>query len=481
MAMNEKVKSLIDMNGESPADLGLQAEAASHKLAEMFYKNKYKTIDDVLKVSINEKNPHKFSSLSLAGKTTTQLSEILMTECANDRRYRNFESSGAVVIGDLTNQMLAVIQEDYNQNIFAETYLDRMFPDRGVFAETIDYDVVAAPGGQMDSYAYGSPVPQRKRLANRTISYKGSAYRNYINFEEYEILFMRELGRQPFDVRGILQRVSYNILKLKTLIYNRKQTIKATIFDGSTTISPNAGPSYTVDYQIPAWNFVTNITAQTWGTYNTTTGSLTINPLADPIFDLTYFLNAYEPWFTRRGRLNSCTLVMNPITQLMITSNPGIRSTLVALQTSTNSPVRATDTYNVSNIISSLIPGWNGQVIIEGAGFLEEDSDVSWAADGQFTSTAPAQNYFIPTGQVFFHVQPLDYPLGNFVYQPQVQQGGLENPQPGEWVIAQPLIGAQFPEGLTRPVFKVVGGFQGGLAPVHVEDVFIGNFGTVVS
>ena len=47
-------------------------------------------------------------------------------------------------------------------------------------------------------------------------------------------------------------------------------------------------------------------------------------------------------------------------------------------------------------------------------------------------------------------------------------------------MITQALAGAQFPEGLTRPKLQVVGGFMGGLMPVHVENVLIGNFGTVV-
>ena len=483
--MSTVQEPLMNFSGYKPASPSVQLRQASEKMADLFLASgKYNSCQDLLKMSINQRAPQR-SFQSLEGKSGQQLCEILMREVgSNHNKYTqdySFGSAGGIVITDLTNQMLAVIQEDYNQNIFAPTFLDRMFPDRGVIAETIDFDVVAAPGGLIDSYTYGSPVPQRKRLGNRTITYKGSAYRNYIQFEEYEILFMRQLGKQPFDTRGILQRVAYNILKMRTLMYNRKQLIKATIFDGSVTIDPNGGPAYTVDYQIPTWNVVTNITAQTWGTYNTTTGSLTINPLADPMFDIVYYLNAYEPWFTRHGRLNRCTLVMNPITQLMITRNDNVRQSLVTLQTAVGSPVAPQTQYTVSNIVKSLITGFEGDVVIEGAAYLTNDSDISWNNDQQFTATAPPQNYFVPVGKVFFYVQPLDYPLGNFIYQPQIQHGGLDNPQPGEWVIAQPLIGPQFPEGLQRPTLNIVGGFQGGLAPVHVEDVLIGDFGTVTS
>lgn len=394
----------------------------------------------------------------------------------------SFESAGSIAIQDYTAQLIGLIQENYGQNKFAETTLDEQFPDSAVLAETIYVDIYAAPGGFVNAHTYGASVKEQAQLANRTFSYKGQPYRNLIKFNEYDILYDRELGRQPFDTRGITQRLTYNILKARTQLYNTKESIKASIYDGSITISPDAGPVYVIDYQIPSWNLV-GPTGVPWGTYDTSTGDITIDNAANPINDIYYYLNAYEPWYGRRDQMNHGRLIMSPITEQFITRNQNVRDALVANQVGKSSPFAPQGQYTVDNIVKSLIPGFQGEVLIDGSSYLSEDSSSSWvvtSSGGSFGTMAPPQNYFIPPGKIFFSVTPPDMPLGQYIMQPSLQQGGVNNPQGGEWIISQALVGDGYPEGLTNPYLQIVYGTQAGLAPIHVDSIQIGTFVTVV-
>lgn len=393
----------------------------------------------------------------------------------------DFNQNGGILIDGFNTTFYKVIRESYGLDEGGKTYMDNVFPDSNIPSQKVVVEVYAAPGGTLDSYAYGQPAYEKTKIGNRSYEYEGAPYRNYLKMQENDLTFLRQLGEPDTSARGVMQRLTMYSLQAKILTSNRKALLKNTIFNNGVTINGQA-----INYQIPSYNIVGSVTAPSgqWGTYNTTTGAITINSNANPINDLYYYLQSYAPWLSRFEMLRRCKIVMSPITQQFITNNPNVRSQILAVQSAPGSQFNPRGQYNADFAVKTLIPFFEGTVEVDGSAYLLNNSDITWQPDGSgFTSTPVGQQYFIPPGAILFHIDTEEFggPLGEFIYTSAVQNGGFVNANPGPWFIIEDCTAPGTRGGPLNPFINLDFGFAGGLAPYRPESTFIGQFVTITS
>lgn len=386
----------------------------------------------------------------------------------------DFNEQGGILIDGYTTMIEKVIQEAYDSG--TSSYLDNVLPDSNVPARRVVVEVFAAPGGVLDAYQYGQPVNEKNKVGNRSYEFEGAPYRNFLRMDEQDLTFLRALGNPDISARGVLQRLTMYSMQAKVLTANRKALLKNTIFANGTTINGVA-----INYQIPSYNIVGSVTdpINQWGSYNSTTGAVTINVNSNPIQDLYYYFSAYAPWIARSRLLNKCKLVMNPITQQFIASNPNVRSQILAMQTPKGSAFDPREQYNADFLVKTLIPFFKGEVVVDESAYLLTNSDITWQPDGSgFTNTPVTQNYFVPTGKVLFYIDTAEWgsKLGEFIYTSAVQNGGFQNANPGPWFIIEDCTAPGTRGGPLNPFISLDFGFSGGVALSRPDSTFIGNF-----
>jgi hypothetical protein len=394
----------------------------------------------------------------------------------------NLTSGGGILIDNFTTLIAKVIQEAYGMDADGKTALDKYFPDANYLAEKVVVEVFAAPGGTLDQYAYGTQVMEKDKVGNRSYEYEGIPYRNYMEIDERDLTFMRQLGNPDTSARGLLQRLTIYTMQAKVLVNNRKALLKTTIFSNGATFQNTA-----ISYQIPSYNQITSFTDPVgkWGTFNTTTYQpVSINGNANPLDDIYIALKTYGPWVARAGLLADCDIIMSPMTEYFFLNNPNVRARINALLGKSGSAIDGRQQYQVETILKYFIPAFNGRVVVDTSAYLLSNSDVTWKSDGTgFTDTPVPQQYFIPPGSVLFGINTERFggPLGEFIYTAAIQNGGMNNPGAGPWYIIEDLTAPGTTGGPLQPKIRLDFGMAGGLAPEHPEATFIGNFLNLVS
>jgi hypothetical protein len=389
--------------------------------------------------------------------------------------------NGGILIDGFTTFISKVIQESYSVETGGATWLDNVFKDSMIPSQKVVVEVFAYPGGLLDAYNYGQPAFEKTKIGNRSYEYAGVPYRNYLQMTELDLTFLRDLGNPDVSARGVLQRLTMYSMQAKVLVNNRKAILKQSIFNNGLTVNGT-----TISYQIPSYNFVASVTdpVNNWGSYNTTTGAITVNANSNPIDDLYFYLQSYLPWIGRAEMLQTCTMVMNPITQTIMMTNPNVKQTVKAFLSGNRSAVDPRHQYSAEFIAQTFLPGFRGSVVVDGSNYLLNNSDVTWEPDGSgFTNTPVQQNYFMPVGAVLFAIDTERFggPLGEFIYTSSVQNGGFTQANPGPFFIIEDCTAPGTRGGPLNPFINLDFGFAGGLAPYRPESTFIGQFVNLTS
>lgn len=333
-------------------------------------------------------------------------------------------------------EVIREIETDVNEYMGAK-YL----PSIEVHSTTVFVDVLEARGGLLKEHTLGTDPQSAPRRQFRTQQYSPGAYREFIRFNEAEILRLRELGLNDLSKRGIRQHLNENALVLNNRIEARMEYLRwQAIFTGTYVYDGK-----TVSFGVPSANNVTP--AVPWGLNDGSGNFTTANPSATPIQDMRYWiLGGYSPY--RRYKITK--IVMNPNTERMILDNPNVQS-LIQSRFASDSYEKA---HNAGALFSFLVPGMPPVEVYKGW----YQTDTINATTGQITVGNAV--YFIPDGSIFFECKlPDENKIGDFVMTLNLANGSVDNPAPGKFV----LVNENISNKPGNPYIDLIGGVTGGI------------------
>lgn len=332
----------------------------------------------------------------------------------------------------ILNEVIREIETDPAEYLGA-----KYMPAVEIPATSVFVDVLEARGGLTKEHTLGSDPQSVPRRQFRTQQYSPGAYREFVRFNEADILRLRELGRNDQSQRGIRQHLNENALVLNNRIEARMELIRwQSIFNGTYVYDGKV-----VDFGKPVNHDVAP--SVPWAVL--VGGVLVANAAAYPIQDLRYWLmGGYAPF----RKYKKTKVVMNPNTARWVLDNPNVQSLIQNRF--------AAETYkmhDINEVLSFLIPGCPPVEIYEG--WYQEESVDSVSG---LVSVADA-TYFIPDGRVFFECKlPNDNKIGDVVMSLNLSNGSVDAPVAGKFVIVDEHI----QDHKQNPYIDLIGGFNGG-------------------
>lgn len=315
----------------------------------------------------------------------------------------------------------------------------KYLPSVDMPTSSVFVDVLEARGGLIKEHTLNGDPQSTGRRQFRTQQYAPGYYKEFIRFNEGDILKLRELGMNDQSKRGIRQHLNENAIVLNNRIEARIELLRwQAIFNGTYIYDGK-----TVDFGKPAANDVSPTAA--WGV-NDGFGNFTItNPAATPIQDLRFWLlGGYAPF----RKYKKTKIIMNPNTARVFLDNPAVQSLI-------QNRFAAEDykMHDINNVIQFLIPGAPPVEIYEGW-YQTETAD---ASSGQL-SVGDAI-YFIPDGKIFFECKlPDSNKIGDVCMTLNLSNGNIDNPTAGKFIIVDEKIESS----KQNPYIDVIGGFYGG-------------------
>lgn len=311
-------------------------------------------------------------------------------------------------------------------------------PSIEIPSSTVFVDVLEARGGLVKEHTLGTDPQAAPRRQFRTQQYAPGAYKEFIRFNEADILRLRELGMNDQSKRGIRQHLNENALVLNNRIEARMELLRwQAIFNGTYVYDGK-----TVDFGKPAQNDVAPTVP--WG--NSSGGVFTtVNNSATPVQNMRFWImGGYAPF--RKYKFTK--IIMNPNTARMILDNSGVQSLIQNRF--------AAETYkmhDVNEIMGFLVPGMPKIEIYQGW----YQSETVSPTDGLITVSDAV--YFIPDGKIFFEAKlPDGNKVGDVVMSLSLANGSVDAPAPGKFI----LVDEHIEDRPGNPYIDVIGGFYGG-------------------
>jgi hypothetical protein len=303
---------------------------------------------------------------------------------------------------------------------------------------SIFVDVWEARGGMTKEHTLGTDPQAVNRRQFRTQQYQPGAYREFIRFNEPEILRLRELGKNDQSQRGIRQHLNENALVLNNRLESRMEFLRwQAIFNGSYVYDGK-----TVDFGIPGNHNVAPTVP--WG--NSASGVFTTaNSSATPVQDMRYWLlGGYAPF--RKYKVSK--IIMNPNTARMVLDNSGVQSLIQNRF--------AAETYkqhDINAVMAFLVPGMPPIEIYQGW-YQSETIDNT---TGQI-SVGDAI-FYIPDGKLFFECKlPDGNKIGDIQMSLNLSNGSVDAPATGKFI----LVDEHIADKPGNPYIDVFCGFNGG-------------------
>lgn len=321
----------------------------------------------------------------------------------------------------------------------AEYLGSKYMPSVDMPTSQIFVDVLQARGGLAQESAYNADPKAVPRRQFRTQQFSPGCYKEFIRFNEQDILLLRELGKNDQSGRGIRQHLNENAIVLNNRLEARAELLRwQALLNGTFTYDGKV-----VDFGKPGNHDVAPVAA--WGT--SSGGAFTAaNNSATPIQDLRFWLlGGYAPF--RKYKITK--MVMNPNTARMILDNTGVQS-LIQMRFASDSYGKQHD---IKQVLSFLIPGCPEIEIYEGW-YQPETVDNTTGA-----ITVGDAVYFIPDGRIFFEAKlPGGDKLGDVAMTLNLSNGSIDNPAAGKFL----LVDEHIKDKPGNPYVDVLGGFFGG-------------------
>jgi hypothetical protein len=331
-------------------------------------------------------------------------------------------------------EVIREIETDVTEYLGAKYLPTIEIPSTSVFV-----DVLEARGGLVSEHTLGTDPQSAPRRQFRTQQYAPGAYKEFIRFNEGDILRLRELGLNDQSKRGIRQHLNENALVLNNRIESRIELLRwQAIFNGTYVYDGK-----TVSFGVPSQNNVAPVAP--WG-LNDGFGNFTVtNPLATPIQDVRYWImGGYAPF--RKYKITK--LIMNPNTERMVLDNPNVQSLIQTRFASESYRLN-----NINEVMGFLIPGMPPIEVYKG--WYQQESIN--ATSGQITIGNAV--YFIPDGSVYFECKLPDMnKIGDIVMTLSLANGSVDSPAPGKFI----LVDEHIADHVGNPYIDIFGGFYGG-------------------
>lgn len=326
-------------------------------------------------------------------------------------------------------------------------------PSLDMPSTSVFVDVLEARGGIIKEHTLGTDPQASPRRQFRTQQYAPGAYKEFIRFDEGDILRLRELGLNDQSKRGIRQHLNENALVLNNRIEARMELLRwQAIFNGTYVYDGK-----TVDFGKPGANNVAPVAP--WGA-NDGSGNFTVtNPSATPIQDMRFWImGGYAPF--RKYKITK--VVMNPNTARMVLDNPNVQS----LIQSRFAADQAYKQHDINAVMEFLIPGMPPIEIYKG-----------WYQPESINATTGAITvgdaiFFIPDGSIFFEAKLPDMnKIGDVVMTLNLSNGSVDSPAPGKFI----LVDEHIEDRPGNPYIDVIGGFYGGPRLKRAFDTLTGT------
>lgn len=312
----------------------------------------------------------------------------------------------------------------------------KYLPSVEIPSNTVFVDVLEARGGLVQEHTLGADPKASTRRQFRTQQFSPGAYKEFIRFNEGDILRLRELGKNDQSQRGIRQHLNENALVLNNRIEARMEYLRwQAIFTGAYVYDGK-----TINFGVPSANQVSP--SVSWG--QVVSGNYVTNPGSNPVQDMRFWvLGGYAPF--RKYKITK--IIMNPNTARVVLDNASVQS-LIQYRF-------AAETYkmhDINAVMGFLVPGIP-QIEVYGGWYQTESSD---ATSGQTTVSNAV--YFIPDGKIFFEAKlPDNNKIGDMVMTLSLANGSIDNPAPGKFV----LVDEHIEDHPGNPYIDLIGGFYG--------------------
>lgn len=305
---------------------------------------------------------------------------------------------------------------------------------------TVFVDVWEARGGLINEHTLGTDPQAAPRRQFRTQQYAPGAYKEFIRFNEGDILRLRELGLNDQSKRGIRQHLNENALVLNNRIEARMELLRwQAIFNGTYVYDGK-----TISFGVPGANNVAP--TNPWGANDGSGNFTTANPAATPIQDLRYWIMGGYAQF-RKYMITK--IIMNPNTARMVLDNPSVQS-LIQSRFASDSYAKQHD---INAVLGFLVPGMPEVEVYKGW-YQSESINATTGA-----ITVANASYFIPDGSIYFECKLPDMnKIGDVVMTLNLANGSVDAPAPGKFI----LVDEHIEDRPGNPYIDVIGGFYGG-------------------
>ncbi len=315
-------------------------------------------------------------------------------------------------------------------------------------------EIIEASGGVTQDYMPGTATKYVQKTSSRVQQFAPSFWKEALNYNEADILYLRELGQNDPSRRGIRQKIDTDIDMLNRRLEAKMELLRwQTIFQGGYDWL-----GHTVAFDIPTSNRAVPLGAQ-WSL-----DGINANNAANPILDYRYWVTGGLANF-RKYKISKA--IMNPNTARWFLDNTNVRS---YVQNALANPHVLN--YEMNQVINFFIPGAPPVEIYEG--WYQNQSQN--AAGGLDVTNAI---YFIPDGYVFFEVTglPGGDKIGEFVQTINLANGSVDAPGYGKFLVVEENIAPGTKGGPGNPYIDVFCGVYGSPNLYRPFDVLTGYVG----
>lgn len=328
-----------------------------------------------------------------------------------------------------------------------------IMPSIALPTRRIRSEVIEASGGVTQDHMPGTATKYVQKTGSRVQEFSPGYWKEAMNYDESDILYLRELGQNDPSKRGIRQKIDIDIDLLNRRLEAKMELLRwQTIFNGGYTWM-----NRTISFGIPTANRVTP--TNPWST-----DGINASNSANPIQDYRYWLTGgYSPY--RKYKVKRT--LMNPNTARWFLDNTNVRS---YVQNALANP--HVMSYSLNQVLEFFIPGAPPVDIYDGWYQAQSTN-----AQGQLVVGDAI--YFIPDGYVFFEVTglPGGDKLGDFVQTVNLANGSVDAPGYGKFLVVEENIAPGTKGGPGNPYIDVFCGVYGSPNLWRPFDVLTGYVG----
>lgn len=319
------------------------------------------------------------------------------------------------------------------------TYLgSKYLPSIALPVHRIRTEVIEASGGLTNEHVPGTDPKYVQSFGTRVQEFVPPKFKEAIHYDEPKILYLRELGANGRNTRGIRQYIDQDIDRLNRRLEARIEKLRwDAIFTGGFSYQGK-----TFSYGIPAGNQVAPVGA-VWSS-----DGLNANNSADPIKDIRHWTLGGTAKF-RKYKIRA--MVMNPNTARWILDNSNVQSLIKQYFASD-----VFGAYELNKTIQMLVPG--APVVEIYNGWYQNETITNGVI-----SVGDAQ-YFIPDGYIWFECAlPGGDKIGEFVQGVHLAEGTVDAPGFGKFLVVEENIAPGTKGGPKNPYIDIVAGVYGGV------------------